>query len=270
MRIVLCILGLLLASWAPPIRAEFPPDIQRIQKRGELVVSIHSEDSAPFLYSESGELKGIDIEITRLAAEKLGVKVRYIRTAKSFPEILEVVSKGKADVAASALYPTLERAKSLLFTDPYTSLVPVVMINRVALARREKKKEVTDFLKNPTTTIGLYDTAAFLLTEYRKFEGKSVARYRSKDRLRFINDLKEGRIAAGYADEVELEKWKKLVPDFELFVKSMKDEDYALPVSLAVGWKDQHLNYWLNQFIRTMKTNGHLQVIIERHLKRQP
>ena len=91
------------ANPAPPLilltTAEMPPYSYRDEKTGEIV--------------------GEEIDIARAAAAKLG-RTLEIRTVK-FPELLPMVSEGKADFAASEIIITEGRLQTVDFSIPYAT-----------------------------------------------------------------------------------------------------------------------------------------------------
>lgn len=85
------------------------------------LVLVTTLGSAPYTYRDeaTGEITGIDIEIVREAAKKLGLKL--IIEEKEFPELLPAVKSGKADFAAAAITITPSRARDVAFSNHYAS-----------------------------------------------------------------------------------------------------------------------------------------------------
>ena len=85
------------------------------------LVLITTTDTPPYSYRDetTGEVIGHEIDIARAAAEKLGRPLE-IRKVK-FPDMLPMVSEGKADVAASAITITEGRCQTVDFTIPYAT-----------------------------------------------------------------------------------------------------------------------------------------------------
>jgi polar amino acid transport system substrate-binding protein len=71
---------------------EFPPDLQRIMDKKELIVAMVASDHPPFFTTgKDGKLHGFDVEIAKDIAKELGVEVRLNRTAKTFDGTVEGV-----------------------------------------------------------------------------------------------------------------------------------------------------------------------------------
>ena len=105
MRTSLAFLGVLLAT---SLFAAEPP-----------LLLITTTDTPPFSYrdKETGEIVGIEIDIAREAAAKLGRELE-VRWAK-FPDLLPMVSAGKADMAASTITITEGRLQAVDFSEPF-------------------------------------------------------------------------------------------------------------------------------------------------------
>ena len=88
---------------------------------GAPLVLVTTASTPPYSYRDaaSGEIVGIEIDIVRAAAEKLG-RTLEIRKAK-FPELLPMVCEGAADMAASGITITEGRRQTVDFTVPYAT-----------------------------------------------------------------------------------------------------------------------------------------------------
>src|SRR4030095_11458007 len=61
------------------------PDIKTILDRGELIVAMTEGEQPPFYYvGPDGQLAGLDVTLARDIAARLGVKVSFNRSPKSF------------------------------------------------------------------------------------------------------------------------------------------------------------------------------------------
>lgn len=82
----------------------------------QLVVATNAE-FAPFEYKEGDKFYGIDMEIAKLLADKLGKELVIVDMA--FDAVLLSVQQQKADIGMAGLTVTEERAKQVDFSDPY-------------------------------------------------------------------------------------------------------------------------------------------------------
>ncbi len=85
------------------------------------LILLTTAEMPPYSYRDekTGEIVGEEIDIARAAASKLGRPLE-IRTAK-FPELLPMVSEGKADFAAAEIIITEGRLQTVDFSIPYAT-----------------------------------------------------------------------------------------------------------------------------------------------------
>ena len=84
--------------------------------KDQLIVATNAE-FAPFEYKEGDKFYGIDMEIAKLLADKLGKELVIVDMA--FDAVLLSVQQQKADIGMAGLTVTEERAKQVDFSDPY-------------------------------------------------------------------------------------------------------------------------------------------------------
>lgn len=84
--------------------------------KDQLVVATNAE-FAPFEYKEGDKFYGIDMEIAKLLADKLGKELVIVDMA--FDAVLLSVQQQMADIGMAGLTVTEERAKQVDFSDPY-------------------------------------------------------------------------------------------------------------------------------------------------------
>ncbi len=90
-------------------------------RTNNVLLLVTTTDTRPYSYcdDETGEIVGLEIDIARAAAAKLGCKLE-VRKEK-FPNLLTMVSAGEADMAASGITITEGRLQTVDFTVPYAT-----------------------------------------------------------------------------------------------------------------------------------------------------
>jgi polar amino acid transport system substrate-binding protein len=90
-------------------------------RTNDVLVLVTTTDTRPYSYREggTGEVVGVEIDIARAAAAKLGRRLE-IRKAR-FPDLLTMVASGEADLAASGITITEGRLQTVDFTVPYAT-----------------------------------------------------------------------------------------------------------------------------------------------------
>ena len=234
-----------------------PPDIARIKQRGELVVAMYFEDVPLFcMRNSNNELEGIDIELARDIAEKLGVKLTLNRDSKTFDEIVQTVANRKADIGLSSLSDTLERATGVSFTTPYWSLRQALLINRLKLSAYKDHpnfKRIELLLNQSGIDIGVLKGSSYVDFAKKIFPLATIVSYPTI--ADGIEDTKKAKLLAFLYDEVEIMNWNKIHPEDSLFLKSDFITQSEDTLAIAVHWQDNHLLSWLNLSIQQSKNN---------------
>ena len=92
---------------------------------GNPVIRVHNEtDWPPFNFVEGGQPAGFSIAYMNLVAEAAGLQIEYV-TGPSWDEFLGMMRSGDLDVMLNIVQ-TDDRKDFLLFTEPYTTMSPVL------------------------------------------------------------------------------------------------------------------------------------------------
>ena len=84
-------------------------------------------DFPPYEYydDETGEATGIDVELVKMACEKIGYEVEVVDM--DFGSVVSGVATGKYDIGAGAITITEERKQSVDFATPYETTVQMII-----------------------------------------------------------------------------------------------------------------------------------------------
>lgn len=85
-------------------------------------------DYKPFEYYQGGDLKGFDVEIMDAIAQKLGLKVEWVKA--DFDTIFTSLAAGQFDAVAAASTIKPERLQVVDFSDPYYNARQSLTINQ--------------------------------------------------------------------------------------------------------------------------------------------
>lgn len=118
-------------------KLEHPGDLSDILKRGKLVVcALKNDQNAVYQVKTSNGYAGEDVRIASELGKVLGVKVLYRMVYETNDDVVDAVNRGEGDLGLADLSYTDERAKKVLFTEPYVVLQKVLLVNRVALTKK--------------------------------------------------------------------------------------------------------------------------------------
>jgi polar amino acid transport system substrate-binding protein len=132
---------------------------------------------APFEFEEGGELKGVDIDLMKAVADKLGLEAEFRDT--DFDGIFAALAAGNCDVIASSVSITDEREEENDFTEGYFE------INQSMLVRKGEESTLKDFASLKGKTIGVQSEttgAEFAMEEAEKVDAE-VKEFTGADEL---------------------------------------------------------------------------------------
>jgi polar amino acid transport system substrate-binding protein len=93
------------------------PVLDRILQRGELLVGITGNQPPLNATTKSGEIIGLDADISRLLAGNMGVKAKFMTLP--FSDLLPALEAGKVDIVLSSMTMTPDRNLKVAFVGPY-------------------------------------------------------------------------------------------------------------------------------------------------------
>lgn len=201
----------------------------------------------PYEFSREGEIVGIDVEICRALAAKLGKD--FSCENADFDSVIAAVVSGKSDVAAAGITVTDERKALVDFSDPYITTGIVVIF--------KKKDNFTSSEELRGKLVGVQSGTTS--EEY-------VVKKLNQEPMRFgspaeaVAGLKDGRVDYVIADIDPAENCIKDEEDLAIsgFVSS---EDYAVAVRKG---RPEFLKA-VNATIAEIKADGRLAKWIEEY-----
>lgn len=117
---LMVVMALSLTACAPKYKT-----VDQIKEAGTLVVYTEA-GFAPYEFIYENEIVGVDIEIMKKVADKLGVTLDVQDV--NFDSITGAVKGGKADAGAAGITITAERAEEVDFSIPYSSTEQYVIV----------------------------------------------------------------------------------------------------------------------------------------------
>jgi len=130
-RHLLAPLALLVIVAATMALRPAPTALERIQARGELVVA--TRPSLTTVYRDSNGLTGMEYELAKGFAERLGVELTLLKV-DSTAALRKAVRGGRADLAAAALLAGEDGSQGLRYSTPY-QIVDTLVMYRLGGAR---------------------------------------------------------------------------------------------------------------------------------------
>lgn len=250
----LALFGAALLTGAGPY--EYPPDMRKILQQGRLIVAMCAQDRPPFVSTGAdGTLSGVDVELARSIGENLGVPVEINRNAATYDGVIDIVAKGEADIGISLLSATTERARRVLFSEPYLFVRPSLLVNRRKEIERKRTVAATARLQRSEGPIGVMRGSAYegyVRDFFPEAQVKTYSDWEGLKRAVFRGDVSAILQSGAVLDQMIMEEpsiylTHRLVP-FE-----GKEDRFAcaLPVSSS------HFLTWVNLLIAQRGKSSH-------------
>ncbi|MBV6304261.1 transporter substrate-binding domain-containing protein [Candidimonas humi] len=166
--------------------------LDTVKARGTLLVGV--EGTYPpfnFVDAKTRQLDGFDIDVAKLIASKLGVKVQFVKTEWS--GILAGLEAGKFDVIINQVGITPERKKTFDFSVPYVASSPQLIL------RKDDTHQYKSFADLKGKKLGVSQGSNYEALAKAQ-EGVIVKSYPGAPE--YLSDLVGGRVDAALNDQL--------------------------------------------------------------------
>lgn len=219
---------------------------------GKLLIAINST-FPPFESVKEGtsDYTGIDIDIAQYVAKKMGKTAEF--TDMKFASLVPTLQSGRADMILSAISPTKERMEVVDFSIPYYFPMKAIICQKGA------GYDSLDKLKGMSAGASMGTTYA---NDLRQAGGIDVVEMDSTPLV--VQDIKNGRLAAGLFDSAQAGVFIQQNPDLEMHILNLPvvmEDTFA--VALPKGSKDVEK---VNEILKEMKQNGEMHKIFVKYL----
>jgi polar amino acid transport system substrate-binding protein len=237
-------------SAAAATRPADSPTLRHVLERGELRVGLEVGYMPFEMVDKSGAIIGFDIDLARLMARKLGVKLAVVNQA--WDGIIPALLTGKFDVTLGGMTITPERARRVDFSDPYLAIGQTVLLRRKLANEVRSHAQLNDPKYRVLSKLGTTGEIAmrkhFPKAQLRTFEHQSEAavEVRNGRADAFIYDLPFNAVMASQFPQA-------LVHLGQPFTH----ED----LGWAIRKGDPALRAWLNEFLAGLKKDGTYQAL---------
>jgi len=226
-------------------------ELNEILQRNVLRVAMYGRDTPPFYYfNEENELTGIDVEIIKGFARKLGVEIQFIRTANTLNEVVDMVAAGEADIAICKLSLTFPRAKKVLFTKPYIKLRKGLLVNRLLLQKQLNKRSKKEAIQQLKGTLGVIGNSSYVAYAKQRFKYMEIKEYPTWKAV--VDAVLSKKIIAGFRDEAEIKKVILDNKDHAMTLLTVVLEDDFDPKGIALPSDAYYLKALLDFYIDSL------------------
>lgn len=221
--------------------------LDEIAKRGELRIACQTQ-GAPFSFvDKNGERTGSSVELCRLIAKEMGVKVKFLNY--DWDGLIPALLSKKADMLAADMTPTLKRAMKISFADPYMYTGSVVFV------KNDSPIKTLDDVKKDDIKIAVLLGSTGENDAKRAFPKAELKTYKGGGPL-LINAVLAGHAQAGVNDGSAVRGQSANFPPNS--VRILEGQLSKSPLSFAVRYDSPDLLNWLNLFFLHTKLDGRL------------
>lgn len=223
--------------------------LEDVKKRGELIVGVRY-DMPPFgTVDPQGKLEGIDVELAKQIANKLGVKIKFeqVTAQTRIPMLLN----GNIDLIAAGLARTEERAKVVQFSSIYieTGTVFLVLKDSPIKSWQDVKGKTVATIQG-SSYLGLLrqKTTDFKSLVFQEYPQAILAVEQGRADTLMVEDATAVNLIKGREDKFKLVGRPR---DFE-----------AYEISLGMRKDDQEWVKYVNSVLADLWKNGELKRIV--------
>ncbi|MCA6101760.1 ABC transporter substrate-binding protein [Bradyrhizobium australafricanum] len=244
----------LFLSMTPAAAQQTQSRLYEITKSGVLRVCIWPMYySISFRNPDSGQLEGIDIDLSKELAKDMGVKLDYVET--SFGSFIADLQANKCDLGMFGVGATMKRAQAVAFSDPYlTSGVYAVV---------RKGGPITSWadIDKPGVNAGV-----------------SLGSYVENFMRSYFKNAKTLAVAPPATTQAELmaQRVDVVMTDYPASIKMNAQFDWTTtvappenlsvtPYAYVMNQGDQIWLNYVNLFVRTIKLDGRLKAAAEKN-----
>jgi polar amino acid transport system substrate-binding protein len=230
-----------------PLKSE----IEQIKEKGKLFIAMVNKNNPPFFTeSKNGKLVGSDVEMGQSIADSLGVKAEFVRTAKTFDEVIDSVYRGEADLAISKLARSMPRAQKVLFSKPYLAFRQALLTNRLALAKEKSRGLSTDqVVQDFRGKLGVYAGSAYVQYARQTFPKAEIIEFVNWSDA--IDAVVKDNVMALFRDELEVRSIVVNQPELAIQLRTVVLTDTSDTKGIAASSGKQFLMDYTNLFLET-------------------
>lgn len=218
-----------------------------------------SPDYPPYVYRHQGKLTGIDVELCEMIAEEAGRELRIVNG--KFSELVGMVGKGEADMAACALAVTAERRRVVAFSDPYEFAGQTFLVRS-----GENIRYLTDMREKPGFRISAEtgSTGYTLIARFLEERDSSIRLTGCASNRKAVEALLDKQTDAVILDPLVARCLRMEQPEkLDILRDLLNHEEFAV----AVSRRDPQLLAAANRVIHRLWKSGELYELQRKHMR---
>lgn len=216
---------------------------------GGKLVMVTNAEFPPYEYHDNNEIVGIDADIARAIAAKMGMELEIQDMA--FDSLIPAVQSSKADFTAAGMTVTDDRKENVDFTDTYAKAAQVIIV------MEGSEIATPDDLANKKIGVQTGTTGDIYSED---IEGADVQRFNKG--MEAVMALTQGKIDAVVIDREPAKVFVTENEGLKILDEAFTEEEYAI----AVKKGNTELLDKMNAAIKELKDSGELQKIVDKYI----
>lgn len=219
------------------------------QEAAEKLFMVTNAEFPPYEYYDNNKIVGIDVDIARAIADKMGMELDVQDMA--FDSLIPAVQSGKADFTAAGMTVNEDRMKNVDFTDTYAEAAQVIIV------KEGSEIKTPDDLMGKKIGVQTGTTGDIYADD---IEEADVQRFNKG--LDAVMALSQGKIDAVIIDREPSKVFVKENAGLTILDEAFTEEEYAI----AIKKGNAELLDKMNSAIKELKESGELKKIVDKYI----
>ena len=220
------------------------------QAKQTLVMATNAE-FPPYEYHEGNEVVGIDAEIAKAIADKLGMELKIEDV--SFDSIIPGVQAKKYDMGMAGMTVTDERLKSVNFSDPYAKGVQSIIVKEGSDIKSADDLKGKKIGVQTSTTGDIYASDDYGEDNVTKYDNGAVA----------VQALLGDKVDCVIIDNEPAKSYVAANKGLKVLDTAYVEEDYAI----CFNKENTELQAKVNNALKELIADGTVKKIIDKYIK---
>lgn len=216
---------------------------------GKLVMGTNAA-FPPYEFYENNEIVGIDAEIAKAIAEKLGMELTI--EDMDFTSLVTAVQTGKIDMCLAGMTVTPDREKNVNFSESYATGVQVIIVTEDSDIASPDDLEGHQIGAQENTTGHIYCSDDYGEDRVTAYTTGANA----------VEALKTGKVDAVVIDNEPAKAFVEANEGLKILDTEYAIEDYAI----AISKENDELLEKVNNAIKELKEDGTLDEIVSKYI----
>lgn len=244
-----CMAAVLTACGSSNSATETKAETTAAEGAGSKLIMVTNAEFPPYEYHENDAIVGIDADIAKAIADKLGMELEIQDMA--FDSLIPALQSGKADFVAAGMTVSEDRLKNVDFTETYAQAAQVIIVKDGSAVASPDDLTGKKIGVQTGTTGDIYAD---------DIEEAEVQRFNKG--MEAVMALTQDKLDAVIIDREPAKVFVKENEGLKILDEAFTEEEYAI----AVKKGNKELLDKMNAAIKELKDSGELQKIVDKYI----